>query len=233
MCDMSRALLEVIALDAADAVAAEEGGADRLEVVAGMDQDGLTPAVETLASIRAATALPLRVMVRAGAGFRTDPAEVESLRAAAQDLAAAGADGLVLGFLDADGDLDVAAMRAVSSAVVLPWTCHRAIDRARDRESAWRQLPVLPGLDTVLTAGSPDGVADGLSNLERHAATPAGAALILAGGGLQPDLVPALAALGITQFHVGTLTRRDLSWAAPVDASLVRAWRDAVDAAVS
>ena len=166
MCAMSRALLEVITLDAADAVAAEEGGADRLEVVAGMDQDGLTPAVETVASVRAASALPLRVMVRARGGFRTDPAEIEGLRAAARDLAAAGADGFVLGFLDADGDLDVAAMRAVSSAVDLPWTCHRAIDHARDRESAWRQLAGLPALDTVLTAGSPDGVSDGLSNLE-------------------------------------------------------------------
>ncbi len=230
---MSRALLEVIALDAADAMAAEEGGADRLEVVSGMDQDGLTPTTETLASIRTATALPLRVMVRGNAGFRTDPAEMESLCAAAQDLAAAGADGLVLGFLDADGDLDVAAMRAVSSAVDLPWTCHRAIDHARARESAWRQLQGLPGLDTVLTAGSPDGAADGLPNLERHAAEPAGAALILAGGGLRPDHVPALAAVGITQFHVGTLARHDRSWSAPVDAALVRAWRATVDANVS
>ncbi len=230
---MSRALLEVIALDAADAVAAEEGGADRLEVVAGMDQDGLTPSVETVASIRAVSALPLRVMVRARGGFRTDLREIESLCAAAQDLAAAGADGLVLGFLDADGDLDVSAMRTVSSAVDLPWTCHRAIDHARDRESAWRQLAGLPGLDTVLTAGSPSGVSDGLPNLEGHAADPTGAALILAGGGLSPDLVPALAAVGITQFHVGTLARVDRSWSAPVDTALVRAWRDAVDAAVS
>ena len=78
----------------------------------------------------------------------------------------------MLGFLDADGDLDVAAMRTVSSAVDLPWTCHRAIDHARDRESAWRQLAGLPGLDTVLTAGSADGVAHGLPNLEGHAADP-------------------------------------------------------------
>jgi copper homeostasis protein len=230
---MSRALLEVIALDAADATAAEEGGADRLEVVAGMEQDGLTPSTSTVASIRAATGLPLRVMVRANAGFGTDPAEIDLLCAAARDLAGVGADGLVLGFLDADGALDLAAMRAVSSAVDLPWTCHRAIDHARDRESAWRQLAGLPRLDTVLTAGSPDGAAQGLPTLERHAAEPAGAALILAGGGLRQDMVPAIAAMGITQFHVGTLARLDRSWASPVDAASVRGWRETADAAVS
>jgi copper homeostasis protein len=199
---MTRALLEVIALDAADAVAAEQGGADRLEVVTGMDQDGLTPSPETVAAIRAVTGLPLRVMLRTGAGF-----------------------------LDDDGDLDLAAMRTVSTAVDLPWTCHRAIDHARDRDLAWRQLGELPGLDTVLTAGSPDGVSDGLSTLVRHAADGESAARILAGGGLLPDHVPSLAAAGITQFHVGSLARQDRSWSAPVDADRVRAWRDRIDSA--
>jgi copper homeostasis protein len=228
---MTRALLEVIALDAADAVAAERGGADRLEVVTGMDQDGLTPSPETVAAIRAVTGLPLRVMLRTGAGFRTDAAEVAGLCAAAVDLAAAGADAFVLGFLDDDGDLDLAAMRTVSTAVDLPWTCHRAIDHARDRDLAWRQLGELPGLDTVLTAGSPDGVSDGLSTLVRHAADGESAARILAGGGLLPDHVPSLAAAGITQFHVGSLARQDRSWSAPVDADRVRAWRDRIDSA--
>ena len=168
----------------------------------------LRPA-ETVAAIRAATGLPLRVMLRAGPGFRTDPAEVESLRAAATDLAAAGADAFVLGFLDADGDLDLPSMRAVSTSVDLPWTCHRAIDHARDRASAWRALQGLPALDTILTAGSPDGVVHGLPNLERHAAEPTDAQRILAGGGLLPDHVPTLAAAGITQFHVGSLARHD------------------------
>jgi copper homeostasis protein CutC len=230
---MSRALLEVIALDVADAAAAEEGGADRLEVVTGMDRDGLTPATDTVGAIRAATGLPLRVMLRGRAGFRTDPAEMDSLCGAAIDLAAAGADAFVLGFLDGDGDLDLPAMRNVSTAVDLPWTCHRAIDHARDRASAWPHLRGLPGLDTVLTAGSADGVVHGLPTLARHAAEPADAALILAGGGLLPDHVPALAAAGVTRFHVGSLARRDRSWAAQVDAARVRTWRDTVDAAVS
>ena len=122
-------------------------------------------------------------------------------------------------------------MSAVSTATDLPWTCHRAIDHARDRDLAWRALRDLPGLDTILTAGSTDGVADGLPILERHAADPADAARILAGGGLRPDHLPVLAAAGITHFHVGSPVRPGGSWSAPVDAALVRTWRDLVDAA--
>ncbi|RYP88002.1 copper homeostasis protein CutC [Nocardioides guangzhouensis] len=228
---MRSPLLEVIALDAADAAAAEAGGADRLEVVTGMDRDGLTPSAATVAAIRAATRLPLRVMLRGGEGFRTDRAEVANLRAAAVELAAAGADAFVLGFLDPDGDPDLPAMAAVSTATDLPWTCHRAIDHARDREAAWRQVRGLPGLDTVLTAGSPRGVGEGLPWLVRQACDPADAGLILAGGGLRPDQVPSLVAAGVLQLHVGSRVRPEGSWAAPVDPAQVRAWRVVVDSA--
>nr|MDT0525259.1 copper homeostasis protein CutC [Streptomyces sp. DSM 41633] len=60
----NRAVLEVIALDAEDAVAAQAGGADRLELVTDMAADGLTPSRETFAAIRSAVDIPLRVMLR-------------------------------------------------------------------------------------------------------------------------------------------------------------------------
>jgi copper homeostasis protein len=225
-----RPLLEVIALDAADAVAAEAGGADRLEVVAEMSADGLTPSIEVVAEIHKATALPLRVMLRSHDGFGTNPADVERLRTAAGELAAAGAEGFVLGFLTADGDLDLAAMRAVANAVVdAPWTCHRAIDRVRDPDAAWAAVTELPGLSAVLTAGSAAGVDEGLAALRRRAGDPEAAALVLAGGGLRPDHVPPLLAAGVRGFHVGRLARRHESWDEPVETELVTHWRTALD----
>jgi copper homeostasis protein len=228
---VARPLLEVIALDADDAAAAEQGGADRLEVVTGMDRDGLTPTLGTVAAIRAATRLPLRVMLRSGEGFRTDTMAVAALRTAAAELAGAGADAFVLGFLDAAGDPDLAAMTAVATATDLPWTCHRAIDHASDRAAAWRRVRALPGLDTILTAGSAAGVGAGLTVLVGQAADPADAALVLAGGGLRPDHVAPLRAAGIERFHVGSPVRTGGSWAGAVDPARVRAWRDLVDAA--
>ena len=65
------AILEVIACSVADAVEAEKGGANRLEVVSDLDRGGLTPAVELVRAIQDAVNLPLRVMVRESDGFGT------------------------------------------------------------------------------------------------------------------------------------------------------------------
>src|SRR6266540_6120426 len=73
-------LLEVIALHPADAEAAQEGGADRLELCASMEADGLSPSVSTVSAIRRATDLPLRVMLRLSDTFTTNGAELNRLR---------------------------------------------------------------------------------------------------------------------------------------------------------
>ncbi|GAA1589995.1 copper homeostasis protein [Actinomadura kijaniata] len=234
-------LLEVIALTVADARAAQEGGADRVEVVADMVADGLTPDPEAVARMRQVTSLPMRVMLRANAGFRTTGPELDRLRRAAEDLREAGADGFVLGFLDSFGNVDTAATGKIATVVApLPWTFHRALDHAADPAAAWpvvRDLAEGPGgadggMDTVLTAGSPRGVDAGVETLVRRAAEdPAAAGLIMAGGGLRRKHVAVLAAAGIGKFHVGTAVRPDGSWERPVDAALVREWRTLVAAA--
>jgi copper homeostasis protein len=227
------ALLEVIALDAADARAAEEGGADRIEVVADMAADGLTPDPVAVARIRQVTSLPLRVMLRANAGFRTTPPELDRLRRAADALKDAGADGFVFGFLDSLGHVDVAAIDKLAGVIApMPWTFHRAIDHAADPGAAWRTVRELPGMDAVLTAGSARGVDTGVDALVRRAVASADSArLVLAGGGLRRKHVALLAAAGIGSFHLGSGVRPDGAWEAPVRADLVREWRALVTAA--
>ncbi|MFD0686897.1 copper homeostasis protein CutC [Actinomadura fibrosa] len=227
-------LLEVIALTAADALAAQEGGADRIEVVADMDADGLTPDPDVVEAMRKVTSLPMRVMLRANGGFRTTVAELDRLRHAAGTLAAAGADGFVLGFLDSLGQVDEAATAKLAEAAVpLPWTFHRAVDHAADPAAAWEAVRRLGGgLDAVLTAGSARGVDAGVDVLVRRAAEDPGAAkMIMAGGGLRRKHVAVLAAAGVTAFHVGTAVRPDGAWDAPVDPGLVAEWRALVSAA--
>lgn len=149
-----RAVLEVIALGVEDAVAAEAGGADRLELVTDMAADGLTPAVETFAGIRAAVDVSLRVMLRLADGFAAG--DVDALVRVAGELRTAGADEFVLGFLDEHGGVDLTAVeRIVAELDGCRWTFHRAIDRAADRDALRKQLADLPGLDAYLTAGSP------------------------------------------------------------------------------
>ncbi|GFH36800.1 copper homeostasis protein CutC [Streptomyces pacificus] len=226
----TRALLEVIALDAADAAAAQAGGADRVELVSDMAADGLSPSREVFGRVRAAVDIPLRVMLRLADGFGAG--DVDMLAGVAGGLRREGADEFVLGFLDAHGALDLVAVeRLVAEIEGCRWTFHRAIDRAADRESLRRQLADLPGLDTYLTAGSASGVGDGLPVLLAEAARrgePGYEPRLLVGGGLRLDHVPPLRAAGLDAFHIGGAARPG-GWEAPVVRAAVREWREAVD----
>ncbi|MFF0432827.1 copper homeostasis protein CutC [Streptomyces sp. NPDC004327] len=226
----NRAVLEVIALDEADAVAAQTGGADRLELVTDMAADGLTPSRDVFEAIRAAVDIPLRVMLRLTDGFAAG--DVEALVARAGELRAAGADEFVLGFLTPAGEVDLVAVERLMAVLDgCRWTFHRAIDRAADRDALRKQLADLPGLDTYLTAGAATGVDDGLPVLAAEAARtgePGYEPRILVGGGLRLDHLPALRAAGLTAFHIGGAAR-PLGWTAPVSAQAVREWREAID----
>lgn len=233
---MSRPILEVIALDVEDAVAAQAGGADRLELVSDMGADGLTPALETFAAVRAAVGIPVRVMLRAEDGFAAGGAgALEALCETARALRAEGAREFVLGFLGDDGRADLAAVAALADAMgpQARWTFHRALDRAADRDAVRKQLADQPGLDTYLTAGSASGVDEGLPTLLAEAGRgdePGYEPRILVGGGLRLKHVPVLRGAGISAFHVGGAVRPG-GWDAPVSAQAVRVWRSAVDGA--
>ncbi|WP_406285482.1 copper homeostasis protein CutC [Streptomyces sp. NBC_00209] len=226
----NRAVLEVIALDAEDAVAAQAGGADRLELVTDMAADGLTPSCATFAAIRAAVDIPLRVMLRVADGFAAG--DVEILVRKARELRAEGADEFVLGFLDADGNPDLVAVeRLVAALDGCRWTFHRAIDRAADRDALRKALADLPGLDTYLTAGAAAGVDAGIPTLVAEAGRrgePGYEPRILVGGGLRLEHLPALLDAGIDAVHIGGAARSD-GWSGPVDADAVREWRAVLD----
>ncbi|GAA1423569.1 copper homeostasis protein CutC [Streptomyces thermospinosisporus] len=225
-----RAVLEVIALDVEDAVAAQAGGADRLELVTDMAADGLTPSPRTVAAIRRAVDLPLRVMLRLADGFAAG--DVGRLAGVAEEMRAAGAEEFVLGFLHADGTVDLDAVERVVGALDgCRWTFHRAIDRAADRDALRKQLDGLPGLDTYLTAGAADGVDAGLPTLVREAGLrgePGYEQQLLVGGGLRLDHVPALRGAGIEAFHIGGAARPE-GWRGPVSAEAVARWREVLD----
>ncbi|WP_411101552.1 copper homeostasis protein CutC [Streptomyces sp. cmx-4-9] len=228
----NRALLEVIALDAEDAVAAQAGGADRLELVTDMAADGLTPPRETFAAIRAAVDIPLRVMLRKADGFAAgDAAQLAVLVEEARALRAEGADEFVLGFLHADGSPDLGAVEAVVAELGgCRWTFHRAIDRAADRDGLRKAVADLPGLDTYLTAGSAAGVEDGLAVLVAEAARrgePGYGPRLLVGGGLTLGHLPELRGAGIDAFHIGGAARPD-GWGRPVSPEAVARWRSAL-----
>ncbi|WCC80349.1 copper homeostasis protein CutC [Cutibacterium equinum] len=223
------ALLEVICLHENDAKRAAQGGADRIELVGTMDDDGLAPSPELLARTLSVVDIPVRPMMRLDSGFRAGPRrrdEMVHLLSTYRDL---GADGPVLGFLDEATGVDIETVTELTEGWS-GWTFHRAIDNSLEPDKAWVQLLTLPRLDQVLTAGSPRGIEHGLDDLiSRAEANPRVAELIMAGGGLRPEHVPWLYRAGVRAFHIGSPARPQGSWKAWVDADLVRSWRDLLD----
>lgn len=212
-------ILEVIALNAKDAEAAQAGGAHRLELVADMASDGLTPSVATFKEVCGATDLPVRVMLRDAQGFA--PSNLKQLRRQAWELREAGATEFVLGFLDAGGEIDEGVtLNLVAELEGCAWTFHRALDNSADVFRSWAVVQTL-GCDTVLAAGSPKGVEDGIEKLKKLVtqAPPA----LLVGGGLQVRHIEELLAAGVNGFHVGSAVRLS-GWDSPVDSASVREW---------
>ncbi len=133
----SSGILEVIVCSEPDAVAAVEGGADRLEVINHFEAGGLTPPLELVRRIAARVQVPLRVMLRHSEPFVVrDRGEIEDLCAAARAFASIGIDGLVLGFLQDSPDgqrIDHQLLtRVLACAPNVKATFHRAFEELSD-----------------------------------------------------------------------------------------------------
>ena len=222
---MSETILEVIACSVADAMAAQKGGAARLEVVRDLDRGGLTPPVELVHAIQEAVDLPLRVMVRESDGYgTTGDAEVERLCAAAAEFSQIGVDGLVLGFL-AEGriDLDLTA-RVLNAAPESKATFHHAFEDANDQLQAVSELKQLSSVDRILSSGGAGELKDRTRRLGAYAKAAAPELTIIAGGGIDVRAIAMLRrTTAIREFHVGRAARRGFRVDGEVRADLVSA----------
>jgi len=180
--------LEVCADSVAAAVAAEEGGADRVELCDSLLEGGTTPSVGKLLCCRRAVSLPVHVMLRPrGGDFLYSPAEIDVIEADLHALKAAGADGVVVGLLRADGRVDEARLRRlVKLAAPLPLTFHRAIDVTPDLVEALHACARC-GVARVLTSGGQPCAAQGAATVRQIVETVAAAGypiVVAAGGGV-------------------------------------------------
>ena len=181
------------------------GGAGRLEVCARLDLDGLTPE-DALLAAAVATGVPCVAMVRPRGGSHVwAQAEHAQLAADLERVKRAGAAGVVLGALTADGEVDRALVaRLVAAAAPLPVTFHRAFDGARDRFEALEALVEL-GVRRILTSGGASDAHAGRFELRRLVERAAGRIAILPGGGVRAHNAAAIvAATGVDELHSST-----------------------------
>jgi len=190
------------------AVAAERGGAQRVELCSDLLEGGVTPSAGLIAEVRQRIGIGLFVMIRPRGGdfCYTDP-EFETMRRDVGVAREMGADGLILGVLDAHARVDVARTRQlVDVAGPTPVTFHRAIDMTPDPEDALRCV-METGAARVLTSGGAAKVTEGLSVVARMVQAARGRMIVMPGGGITPETVVNVAeATGATEFHASLRT---------------------------
>lgn len=217
-------MLEVIACSLADAMAAEQGGADRIELITRFDVGGLTPSLGLVRDVLRYVKIPVRVMLRESENFNvTDEAEQQRLCETAQQLAALPIDGIVCGFLNGDAIDHDLLTRVLAAAAPLKATFHRAFEELSDPLGAIRELKQYPQIDTTLTSGGKGGELEKVACLgvcERFAQPEI---KILAGGGMTADMIQKLRLhTHLTDFHLGTFVREPQTITGQVSAARVR-----------
>ena len=145
---------EVCANSVASCLAAQEGGAHRVELCAGIPEGGTTPSYGEITMARRLLHIRLHVIIRPrGGDFLYSPIEVETMLEDIRMARRAGADGLVFGCLRENGDIDIeTTRRLIDAAEGTPVTFHRAFDHCRDPYRALDELASL-GVTRILTSG--------------------------------------------------------------------------------
>ena len=200
---MSARLLEVAANSVASALAAQAGGAGRVELCTALELGGLTPSHAIIAMLRERLRIPLYVLIRPRAGdFLYDDLECEAMRRDIETCAALGCDGVVLGVLDVDGDVDMARCRAlIAAAESMGVTFHRAFDLVRDPQRALEDVIAL-GCERVLTSGGQASALEGAALIRELLVQARGRIAIMPGAGVTADNLATLAAAtGAHEFH--------------------------------
>lgn len=195
---------EICANGVESCLAAQEGGADRVELCAGIPEGGTTPSYgEIKVARRVLTSTRLHVIIRPrGGDFLYTPLELERMAEDIRICRELGANGVVFGCLQKDGSIDLEAnRRLMAECTGLSVTFHRAFDRCKDPHLALQQL-IDMGFDRVLTSGQQPNALAGASLLKRLNEEANGKIIILAGCGVNEQNIRKIhEASGIHEFH--------------------------------
>jgi copper homeostasis protein len=200
-----RRLLEISVESLDRAVAAERGGANRIELCENLAVGGLTPSEQLMRDARARVKLPVFAMIRPrGENFVYSHSELAQMRSAIVRAKACGMDGLVLGVLRSDNTVDVEQTSVlVELARPLPVTFHRAFDETPDLHSALKSV-ISTGATRILTSGGKPSAHEGASIISELVLAANCHIKILPGAGINAaNLCDVIRQTGAQEFHSG------------------------------
>ena len=200
---MPHLLIEICAEGIDGLVAAQAGGADRVELCASLLEGGLTPSAGVIKQALAVAMIPFYVIIRPrGGDFLYSELEFLTMLDDVGTCREMGVAGVVIGCLTADGRIDEKRMtELVEAARPMKVTCHRAFDMTRDPAEAIEAL-VRCGVDRVLTSGQRDTALEGIDALRRTHEAARGRIVVMACGGLdESNIAEVLQRSGADELH--------------------------------
>jgi copper homeostasis protein len=180
-------LLEICANSATSALAAQKGGATRVELCENLHEGGCTPSYGQIQVARRLLNIPLYVLLRPRSGdFVFNDIEFEVMMADLLFCIETRCDGIVIGILNTDSTVNVercSKMVKLARQYGLGVTFHRAFDLCRDMDQALEDIIAL-GCDNILTSGGKTTAIEGAVKLASLVRSAAGRINIMAGGGV-------------------------------------------------
>lgn len=201
---MSTIAVEICIDSVEGALAAQAGGANRVELCDNLVEGGTTPSSGMIRTVRKQLSIALNVIIRPrGGDFCYTDHEFAVMQADVEQAKALGADGVVIGLLHPDGRVDVErTAQLVTLARPLSVTFHRAFDMSVDPHQALAELMAL-GMDRVLTSGAAADAAAGLGLIAALVKQAAGKIVIMAGGGVNAENARQIVAdSGVREIHL-------------------------------
>ena len=201
-------ILEVCAGSVESVAAARNGGAARVELCSALEIGGITPSVGLIKEARHIDGIALNVLIRPrGGDFLYNESEVATME---QDIVAArqcGADGVVIGALTADGDVDVQVCnRLIKAAEGMSITFHRAFDMCRNPFLALEDIISL-GCHRVLTSGQAASAYAGITLIKQLVEAAQGRISIMPGCGVNAaNATSILNSTGCYEIHASART---------------------------
>ena len=194
---------EICANSVESCLAAQEGGAHRVELCASMPEGGTTPSIGEVKLARRLLDIKLHVIIRPrGGDFVYSPLELDIMEEDIRAVKEAGADGVVFGCLTPEAELDMPAMkRLVEAAEGMSITFHRAFDYVRRPAEVMESL-IRMGVSRILTSGQQPTAIQGTDLLASLVKQAAGRIIIMPGCGVNESNIRDLAEkTDASEFH--------------------------------
>jgi len=200
---MSGLLLEICANSLHSALAAQAGGADRIELCESLELGGVTPSAGTLKLCRDQVHIPIHVLIRPrGGDFLYSDEEFEVMKADVIFCREIGIDGIVTGILLADGSIDKERCGILKDlAMPMSTSSHRAFDYCSDPYQGLEDLIAI-GYERILTAGQRNTVTEGMTLIAELVRRAAGRIIIMPGSGVNEDnILEIIEKTGVHEIH--------------------------------